>query len=195
MNRNSTSFLLLVVSLALVSCAGEAERDPARPTEHKSFSERLNESNGYKQDPTGNWVPKTDKRSSFEDVAPSPYFTGKQEKKEFKTGEYRKKSWWGNRDFKMDPYQGNTDGSRFQTPARQQGVTAVENRNAADLPGAYVTGGYETGAAREAAVDGVSRVTDAETAARRRVYQAPEVINWREQRPITREQTKSLLGR
>ena len=41
----------------------------------------------------------------------------------------------------------------------------------------------------------VSRTADAETDARRRVYQAPEVLNWREQRPITRAQTKSLLGR
>jgi hypothetical protein len=187
--------LLLAVSALLVSCAGEAERDQARPTEHKSFSQRLNDSNGYKQDPSGNWVPKSDKRSSFESVGASPYFKGNAKKKEFNTEEYRKKSWWGSRDFKMQAYQGNTDGSRFQTTARQQGAAARENRSAADLPGAYATDRFATGAAREAGVDGVSRMEDAETEARRRVYQAPEVLNWREQRPITREQTKSLLGR
>jgi hypothetical protein len=64
--------LLLAVSALLVSCAGEAERDQARPTEHKSFSQRLNDSNGYKQDPSGNWVPKSDKRSSFESVGAQP---------------------------------------------------------------------------------------------------------------------------
>jgi hypothetical protein len=195
MNVHASLPTLLAVSLVLVSCAGKPERDRARPTEHKSFSERLNESNGYKQDKVGNWVPKSDKRSSFESVPASPYFTGEKKKKEFKVGEYQKKSWWGNRDFDMKAYQGNTDGSRFQTTARQQGAVAKENRNAAALPGEYATDGYATSAAREAGVDGVSRVSDAETDARRRVYQAPEVLNWREQRPFTREQTKSLLGR
>lgn len=196
MNRSAAAVLLLSgVCLALASCAAEDKRDPARPTEHKSFSERLNESNGYKQDKAGNWVPKSDKRSSFENVGDSPYFKGREEKKEFKVEEFSRKSWWGSRDFKMQAYQGNTDGSRFHKTAGQQGTTARENRSAADLPGDYSTERFATGEAREAGVEGVSRTDDPETEVRRRVYQAPEVLNWREQRPITREQTKSLLGR
>lgn len=196
MNRNAMSvFPLLGILLVLVSCAGESKRDPSRPTERKSFSERLNENNGYKQDQSGNWVPRNDKRSSFESVGASPYFKGNEKKKEFKAGEYQKKSWWGNRSFEMQAYQGNTDGSRFQKTAKQQGTPARENRSAADLPGDYATDRFATGDALEAGAEGVSRLSDAETDARRRVYQAPDVINWREQRPITREQTKSLLGR
>lgn len=188
--------LVPVVLLALVSCASKEKRDPARPTEHKPFSQRLNESNGYKQDKTGQWVPKTDKRSSFERIADSPYFKGDARKnKEFKTGEYQKKAWWGNRNYKVDPYQGNTDGSRFQTTARQQGVLAHEQGDAAELPAEYATAGYATGEAREARARPVNGGSDAETDARRRVYQAPEVLDWREQRSVSREQTKSLLGR
>jgi hypothetical protein len=191
-----TKFLAMpAIAVALASCAGGPERDRARPTEQKSFSQRLNESNGFKQDQSGNWVPRSDKRSSFENVGTSPYFKGNEKKKEFKAGEYQKKSWWGSRSFDMQAYQGNTDGSRFQKTASQQGATAMENRNAAGLTGDYATGSYATGAARETRAGAVSRVADAETDARRRVYQAPEVIHWREQRPITREQTKSLLGR
>ncbi len=196
MNFHVNSLLPAAVLLALVSCAGEKARDPARPTARKPLSQRLDERNGYKQDEAGNWVPRSDKRSSFESVGDSPYFKGNKKKKEFKVGEYQKKSWWGSRDFKMTSYEGNTDGSRFHKTAGQEGVTARENRSAVNhLPGDYKTSGFATGAAREAGMDGVSRVSDAETAVRRRVYQAPEVINWREQRPITREQTKSLLGR
>lgn len=192
---NATCPLLLAFCLALVSCAGNNERDRARPTERKSFSQRLDESNGYKQDKSGNWAPKTDKRSSFEGMSASPYFKGNAKKKEFKTGEFQKKSWWGNRDFDMQAYQGKTDGSRFKKTARQQGTTAVESNHASDMKGNYATDGFATSAARETGVAGVSRVSDAETEARRRVYQAPEIINWREQRSMNQAQTRSLLGR
>lgn len=192
---NAAHSLVCVVSLALVCCAGDASRDRSRPAENKSISQRLNESNGFKQDEAGNWVPKSDKRSSFENVGTSPYFKGTQEKKNFKTGEYQRKSWWGNKDYQVKSYEGNTDGSRFQKTARQQGISARETSATLDLPGDYATGAFATGSAREAKKKEITRVTDAETEAQRNVYQAPEVINWRQQRPISREQSRSLLGR
>jgi hypothetical protein len=140
MKRNTFIFLLPVVFLTLAGCAGNPERDKARPTERKTFSQRLNQDNGYKQDEAGNWVPKSDQRSSFESIGESPYFKGTQKKKEFKTGAYQSKAFWGNRDFKVKSYQGDTDGSRFQTKARQQGMTAREGGDAAELPGEYARG-------------------------------------------------------
>lgn len=197
MNHGVAILVLSLVSLVLVNCAGKPERDRARPTQRKSFSDRLNETNGYKQDETGNWVPRSDKRSSFETMGESLYFKGTQQnKKEFKTGEYKRRSWWGNKEFKVQEYQGDTDGSRFQTTARQQGVTARESGSALDLPGSYATDSYATGTAREQQkARTIPHAVDAETEARRRVYEAPEILNWHEQRAISREETKSLLGR
>lgn len=196
MKRDTVIFFLPVVFLMLAGCAGKSERSKARPTEHKSFSQRLNQDNGYKQDASGNWVPKSDQRSSFESVGESPYFKGKQKKKEFKTDEYQSKSFWGNRDFKVKSYQGDTDGSRFQTAARQQGMTAREGGNATEMPGEYATRGYATSQARETGErEAASHVVDAETEARRRVFQAPDVLNWNQRRAMSQEETKSLLGR
>ena len=65
-----------------------------------------------------------------------------------------------------------------------------------ELPGPYATGSYATGPALEQQkARTIPHAVDAETEARRRVYEAPEVLNWHEQRAISREETKSLLGR
>ena len=195
MTRIRQGLLAPLVSLAVVSCAEKSGGDPQPSGGHKPLSQRIHETGGYKQDAEGNWMPRSNKRSPYDNVGRSPYFKDTRTEKQLKPGEYQKKSWWGNRDFQVSPYQGNTDGSRFQKPSSMQGGPALESKDVANMPGDYATAGYATSAAREAAVRGITTTSDAETNVRRRVYQQPEVINWREQRPITREQTKSLLGR
>lgn len=192
---NALRVVIPVTFLALLGCAAKSERDRARPSGYKPLSQRVNDTNGYTQDEGGNWVPKSNQRSSYEKIGESPYFKGTQKKKEFKVGEYQRKSWWGNRGFQVKPYDGNTDGSRFQTTARQQGMAAREGGRSAGMTGTYETGDFATGAAREAGMDAVPRVVDAETEERRRVYQAPEILNWNQRRAISRDETKSLLGR
>lgn len=190
--------LLCLLALLPASCAwlSKADKaDKAAPPEHKSLSQRLDQKNGYKQDTKGNWVPQNDQRSSFESKGKSPYFQGEYAKKSYQTGDYAKKSWWGNKDYGSKPYAGDTDGSRFQKSSRHDQQRARETGAAADLPDAYQTGAYATGAAREAGRAGIKKPSDTETDIRRRVYQAPEIIDWKEQRSLSLEQSKGILGR
>ena len=41
----------------------------------------------------------------------------------------------------------------------------------------------------------MAKPSDAETDVRRRVFDAPDVIDWREQRPLTIQETRGILGR
>jgi hypothetical protein len=192
-------FHSIVLPLALLgaSCATDSGGGDAaaQAPAHKPLSQRLNESNGFKVDANGNWVPRSDKRSSFESQGKSPYFKGDYGKKDYKTGEYSKKSWWGDKDYGRQQYAGDTDGSRFRKSSRHDGLQARETDNAADLPDPYQTGAYATGAAREAENQAVTKPSDAETDIRRRVFPQPEIIDWREQRSLSLEQSKGILGR
>jgi hypothetical protein len=190
----SCRHILALFTMLAVSCASsDKAAKPAAP-ELKPLSQRLNQKNGYKQDTQGNWVPQNDQRSSFESKGKSPYFQGEYARKSYQTTDYAKKSWWGNKDYGRKPYAGDTDGSRFQKKSRFSQQGAPESDTAADLPGAYQTGTYATGAARETGRDGISKPSDTETDIRRRVYQSPEIIDWREQRSLSLEQSKGILG-
>lgn len=189
---NIPRLILCSIALLLASCAS----DSAPPPEpRKTLSQRINEKNGYKQDANGNWVPQSDKRSSFESQGDSPYFKGEYSGKTYKTGEYSKKSWWGNKDYGRQSYAGETDGSRFMKPSRLTDTNARESGDAAKIPGPYQTGNYATSAAREAGNDRLAKPSDAETDFRRRVYQQPEIIDWQQQRSITLDQSRGILGR
>ena len=186
-------FLLLPLVFA-ASCSTDSGGN-ARPEPRKSLSQRLDETNGYAQDADGNWVPRSDKRSQFENKGRSPYFKGSYDKKTYQAGEYKRKSWWGNKEYGRPQYAGNTDGSRFQTTSRFDGAGAREAGNAARIPDPYQTGTYGTGAAREAGSDRLAKPGNAEIENRREVYQAPEIIDWREQRQLSLEQSRGILGR
>ena len=187
----------ILLGILLASCAGDSTNkkpDGATPA-LKPLSQRLDENNGFKQDDKGNWVPKSDKRSSFESQGRSTQFQGEYAKKTYKTGEYAKKSWWGNKEYGHKEYAGNTDGSRFQTNSRLDGKGAREAGNQADLPSPYETGTYATNAAREVGNRAISKPSDAETDIRRDVYKAPPVIDWREPRALSLEHSRGILGR
>lgn len=180
--------------LLLASCAKDAKPAAEAPA-HKPLSQRMNETNGYQVDANGNWVPRSDRRSSFESQGESPYFKGDYRKKDYQAGEYAKKSWWGNKDYGRQSYQGETDGSRFQQSSRLDGQSAREGGRAARTPDPYQTGTYATGSARESEAGGIARPSDAETDVRRRVYQQPDIIDWREQRALSVQQSRGILGR
>jgi hypothetical protein len=185
----------LLVTLLAASCASNSEKHTPAPEPHKPLSQRLNQSNGYQQDANGNWVPKVDKRSSFESQGESPYFKGEYSGKTYKAGEYARKSWWGNKDYGRQSYAGETDGSRFQQKSRLDGQSARESGNAARTTDSYQTGNYATSSARETGNQQLSKPSDAETDSRRRIYQPPEIIDWKQQRAITLDQSKGILGR
>lgn len=158
--------------------------------------QRVTEDNGYKQDSEGNWLPKTDRRSSFETQGDSPYFKGDYAKKDFQTKKFTKKSWWGDTQYESKKYEGDTDGSRFQTASALGGKSAREGtKSVSGMPDRYETGNYATGTAREAGAGRIDRPSDAETDFRRKVYTAPSIIDWREQRSMDMSQTRGILGR
>jgi hypothetical protein len=185
-----------LLTVLAVSCASDSGKpDPSTPVARKTLSQRLEENNGYTQDSSGAWVPKSDQRSSFETKGKSPYFQGEYDKKAYKAGEYRKKSWWGNKEYGRQKYAGDTDGSRFQKNSRFDSQNARETSRAADVPDSYQTDNYATNAAREAGNSGIAKPSDVETDIRRRVYQAPEIIDWRERRTLSVDQLRWILGR
>lgn len=185
-------FIILPV-LLLAACGSDSK--PAAAPARKTMSERMGEDNGYKQDANGNWVPRIDKRSSFESQGESNLGSKSYQKEAYKTGDYTKKSWWGNKEYDRKAYAGNTDGSRFQTDSRFQGQGAREAGNAARIPDPYATNTYATNAAREAGLDRLKKPSDAATENRQKVYEQPEIIDWREQRSVTMDQSKGILGR
>lgn len=186
---------ILWLAIFLTASCGKDSNDASTPAPRQSLSQRLDEKNSYKVDASGNWVPTNNRRSPFESQGDSPYFKGKFEKKEYKSGEYAKKSWWGNKDYGKKTYAGNTDGSKFQQPSRFDGKAAREAGTDSGLSKTYQTDPYATKAAREAGMKGIERKSDAETDVRRRFYQAPEIIDWKEQRSMDLEQSKGILGR
>jgi hypothetical protein len=187
------SSLLLPVFL-LASCASD-KKETAAPPERRSLSERINEKNGYKQDADGNWVVQNDRRSPYESMG-STYDAKKSfQKKDYKTGDFAKKSWWGNKEYDRQSYSGNTDGSRFQTNSALQGETAPEAGDAAKIPGPYKTDTYATNAAREAGNKPIERTSNTIVESREKTFKQPEIIDWREQRNLSVDQSKGILGR
>ncbi|MEO8617688.1 MAG: hypothetical protein ABI600_21345 [Luteolibacter sp.] len=189
--------ILFAVSL-LASCASESgthhASDSSTPA-RKSMSERLNEKNGYQKDANGNWIPQSDKRSAFENKGEDPNFAKKFNKTNYKTGDYAKKSWWGNKDYDSKTYAGNTDGSRFQKSSNLQGQGARESGNAAKIAAPYKTGDYATNTAREASKNPMAKPSNDGIENRKKTYQAPEIIDWQEQRNLSMDQSKGILGR
>lgn len=187
------SHLVGLLALILASCASDS--GTSAPESRKTLSQRLDENNGYEQDANGNWLPKNDRRSAFDRQGESPYFKGKYAGKEYKAGQYEKKSWWGNKDYQPKSYAGNTDGSRFMSKSRFDGEGARESGNAAKIPDPYQTGTYATGDAREAGKSPIHKASDAETDRRREVFPEPEIMDWREQRVLSLQQSRGILGR
>lgn len=187
---------LVLISLGVMSCANQ-DADPSKPsgTERKSLADRLSESGGYKQDADGNWVPKSDKRSAYDSQRDSPFSAGTIDNKTYKTGDYAKKSWWGTKDYETAEYSGNTDGSRFQTKARQDGQIARADGVQAQLEGPYKTNTLERNSARESSTSAIAKPANSYTENQQQTFKAPSVIDWREQRSMSLDRSKGILGR
>ncbi|BCX50126.1 hypothetical protein HAHE_40340 [Haloferula helveola] len=134
--------------------------------------------------------------SASEASSVNQQFTGEYSKREFQGKNYDKKSFWGRKDYAKQVYSGNLDGSRFQHGAREGSQLAREGSTTSREAGrVFATGESPTSAAREADKKGIPTNSDAETDVRRRVFQQPEVRDWRNQRALSVEDTKDMLGR
>lgn len=190
------SYVSALLSLMLIGCAGKSKDDAsAAASEPTSLSARLSESGGFKQDKEGNWVPKSNKRSSFELERKTAYFKGNIEKKAYQTGDYEKKSWWGKKTYHVGEYKGDTDGSRFKTQAQPHGKRALYADKNVDIGDPYKTKTLEYKSAIEMREDGIDKPRNDYAESRRRSYVQPSVIDWKEQRKMSMEQSRSILGR
>jgi hypothetical protein len=188
-------FVLLPIFL-VASCASDKAAAPAS-TGRKTMNERFNSGpRTITRDANGEYPDEVNKEFAVESGRQSAYFNGKSNApKTYQTGEYAKTTWWGKTEYARQPYPGNTDGSRFQTTARDQGVNAREANSTARLPEPYPTGRYATNAAREAGKSPYATPSQAETEASRKVYPEPEVMGWKQLRAIDMKTTRSILGR
>ncbi|MEM1084738.1 MAG: hypothetical protein AAGI48_11570 [Verrucomicrobiota bacterium] len=129
-------------------------------------------------------------------VGGNQYFQGEMAKREFAAKDYRNKAFWGSKDYQQKVYGGPTDGSRFQKGSRLNGKGAREGSLASTATGAaYSTGSYATGGAREEGQAGIGRSSDPKVDARRRSFKEPPITDWRNQRGLTIDDTRSMLGR
>jgi hypothetical protein len=198
MSKGWIAFFPLTATCALmVSCAGE-KVDNSRPTQaaRPGLQERLSENAGYKQNEKGEWIPKIDKRSSYDSQRDTPYFKDKLETMErYKTGDYAKKSWWGSKEYGKKSYLGDTDGSRFRKQARQEGQVARDNGKAVRSSDPFKTNTLPSETARESRNPAIDKPKNALIESQRKTYKAPSVIDWKEQRSMDIDQSKSILGR
>ena len=190
------SYLGTLLLLFLAACANKtedaADGASSAPT---PLSQRLSESGGFKQDAQGNWVPKSNKRSSFEMERENSFFKGHLEKKVYKTGDYEKKSWWGKSNYDVGQYQGNTDGSRFKTQARKNDKIFAYADKKADKGDPYKTNTLEYQSARESNAATIDKPVNEYTESRKRRYVQPSVMDWEERRKLSLEESRSILGR
>ena len=190
-----SSLIALVPIIFLAACSGPSSTPQPAPT-RKTLSQRMDEENGYKKDANGNWKPQTDKRSPFENTGQDPNFAGKNfAKKSYKTGDYAKKSWWGNKQYDRKSYAGNTDASHFQKTSDLQGKGAREAKTLADIPDRYQTDRFATKSAREAGAAAIGKPSNDLIENRRKGFEQPEIIDWRQQRTLSMDQSKGILGR
>mgnify|MGYP000110727435 CR=1 FL=1 len=73
------------------------------------------------------------------------------------------------------------------------GMTALTTAPTA-ASAAKVAGTYATGDAREAGKNSIAKPSNDGIENRREVYEAPEIMDWKEQRKLSMDQSKGILG-
>jgi hypothetical protein len=178
------------------SSAGSTSSVSSSTPVHKTLEERCNEKVGFVQDSKGTWKPRVDRRSSFETAGESSYFKGNYKTKECRTPTLEKKSWWGGKDYTTKAFGGKTDGSHFQKTASADGVRSREDGTVSKAASKSVkTNSYKTGAASEAGRGEIDRPSNAQTESSNRNFVQPAIIDWKQQRAMSLDETKSILGR
>jgi hypothetical protein len=195
------TLIALLPAFWLASCSSHSkpQTTASKPTSARvrtvdEWSAEISKDNGIKQDANGNMVPTKNKRSSFESTSEFHGAHKDYKKQAYKTGDYAKKSWWGNKEYDRKSYAGKTDGSRFQKASSLQGKGAREASRAADIPDTYQTDDYATTTAREGSATKFKKTSNDLTESRRKSFKQPEIYDWREQRTMSVEQSRGILG-
>lgn len=192
---NPVRIAIFLPVLLVASCGtGDEAAEPAPPT-RQTLNERFGggggrDPNSFTQGPDGKLKMNDAKRSQFENQGESHLSNKSFRKQDYKAGDYAKKSWWGNKEYGRQAYDGNTDGSRFQQTSRLDGQGADEAGSQARVPGDYSTGNYATGDTRES---GDIRVRESDSTARESTRKNDQ-FQWDEERTLSVEQSRSILG-
>ena len=189
--------LAYLAFLFLASCTSNSSPDksPSAVPARKSLGERMTENSGYKQDSSGNWKAQSDRRSPYESQG-STYDSKKSFKKQgYKTGDYNTKSWWGDKQYDRKSYTGNTDASRFSKASKLGEKGAREANTNAKIADNYKTSAYGTNTARESDSKQIQKGNNTEIENRRSVFPQPEIIDWKQQRSLSMDQSKKILGK
>jgi hypothetical protein len=190
------SYFYACLSLLLIGCATDSKEDKkAEPAPPQSLAQRLSEGGGFVQDKDGSWVPKSNKRSSFELQSESPYFKGEIKKKAYQAGDYEKKSWWGKKTYEKSEYKGDTDGSRFMIEAQPHGKKNLYADKRVPTGDPYKTNVLEYGKATESDAERLDKPRNDYAESRRRKFVQPSIIEWEEQRKLSLEESRGILGR
>jgi hypothetical protein len=179
----------------LASCGHGTTKSTSSTPVHKTLEERCNETSGFMQDSHGNWKPRDDRRSEFDSVGTSPYFKGNYQTKECRTPTLESKPWWGSKDYTTKAFAGKSNGSQWQKSARADGQRSQEDGSVSSANSKAVkTNGFKTQAARETKQGEINRPADVQTQSVDRSYVPPEIIDWQQQRVMSMDETKSILG-
>ena len=195
--RHAATALSALAAGLLASC-GTGGGDTATTTSSTgmTMSQRLNQDQGFKRDADGNWVPRSDKRSQFESQgAANLQSRNTVNPRNYDPAEFRKTEWTRASSKKPKAYGGDTDGSRFQQTADAQGKTSRLSGTRARTPGRFGTNEFATNTSREDGARRLDRPADAHTENRRETFVEPEITDWRKQRDMSIEQSRSLLAR
>jgi hypothetical protein len=116
---------------------------------------------------------------------------------QYQAGEYKKKSFWGAKDYAKTVYGGNTDADGLRKPSRFQGDSAGEGAKVArDGSRAYNTGGeYATGSSRDLGKDRITKFAGAEDSRQSNMVTDADVVPWQQQNGMTIEESKGRMGR
>lgn len=179
MKHLAIRFSLALLAVVLGSCANDGGEASTTPAADSTPAAKM----GGEQAMLDRWA-KTNPMYSKDQRGPASEngtadqnFKGELAKRDFKTKTYEKRAFWSQKEYPKTVYNGNTDGSRFQYGAREGTQSAREGTQMSrDNGRQYATWTKRTEAAREAGVAGVSKTSDAEVDARRRVFTQPEIL-------------------
>ena len=205
--RLKPTFLLIAAGAALISACGSggdgdsqtaAGATPATASRVKS-GEMFDDDSAEMLSRYGKANPMFtggEKGAASESALTNSEFTGEYARRDFNARNYERQPFWGRKDYQRQVYGGDTDGSRFARGAREGTMMAGEGGEmAADGSRVFGTRTMDGGAAGEAGRAEITRPSDAETDVRRRVYPVPEKRPSGQQRALTVEDAKALMGR
>jgi hypothetical protein len=199
--------LLMIAGVAMcfVSCGNEGETTAsATPAPKEGFEQKSGDLFDDDSDKMINRYAKTNPMMQKGGEGPAAegvnrenrYFEGEIAKRDFATKDYSKKSFWGSKEYAAKVYGGPTDGNHFAKGSRYNSQGASENTLVSPDSGSrFGTGTHSTGAARESSQSNISKYSDANTDSRRKSFVQPDITDWKSQRGLTIDDTKSMLGR